>query len=124
MGSIDVGGDSSVTWKVDVGRVRKAKVNPGDVAPPVSKPVGSHGHHQEGIDETDAGNQFTVVLQLPTGPVTHNIPIQPSTPNQIHIEWPSSTSIATTSASMGAWKPSAKKSGKKKARKAKAKKKK
>jgi hypothetical protein len=125
MGSIEVGGDSSVTWDVKADRVRRTPANPPLGIPPQSSPHGpaGKGQRQKGVDETDSGAEFTVTLKLPTGDVTHKFPIQPKTPDQIHIEWPSSASIAMTSGRMGAQKQSAKKSGKRKARKAKAKKK-
>jgi hypothetical protein len=61
MGDIEVGGDSSVKWKVNAGHIRK---NPPG-GPPQSNPAGSKGHHQEGVDEVDAGQYFTISLEVP-----------------------------------------------------------
>jgi hypothetical protein len=65
MGSIEVGGDSSVKWTIEAGHVRKIPVNPGEPAPPVSTPNGPNGHHQKGIDETDSGQYFTISIEVP-----------------------------------------------------------
>jgi hypothetical protein len=65
MGSIEVGGDSSVKWKIEAGRVRKVPPDPGNGVPPVSTPNGPNGHHQKGIDETEPGQYFTISIEVP-----------------------------------------------------------
>ena len=57
MGDIDVGGDSSVKWKVDVGHVRPGSIGNNGMPP--------QGHHQHGIDEVDAGQFFTISIEVP-----------------------------------------------------------
>jgi hypothetical protein len=106
MGGIDVGGDTSVMWKVDGDNVRKGKVK--------SDPVGNKGHHQEGIDETDTDQYFTIFLEIPSGAVQKSnlgaalqaaanavtnspagsgikvsipLPIEPQNEDQIQIRW-------------------------------------
>ena len=61
MGGIDVGGDTSVMWKVDGENVRKDKIK--------SNAQGANGHHQEGIDETDEDQYFTIFIEIPKGDV-------------------------------------------------------
>jgi hypothetical protein len=128
MGSIDVGGDSSVTWKVDAVNVRRLPANPAIGVPPQSNPQGpgGKGHLQQGIDEAGAGN-FTITLKPPptvisssATEVKYNLPIQYSTPDQIKVEWISTPpSIATTISGETSAKKTgrAKKSVKKQARK-------
>ena len=58
MASIDVGGDTSVKWTVDVDQLR-----PGTA---ISERRGETGLHQEGIDETDDGQDFTISIKLPS----------------------------------------------------------
>ncbi len=59
MAAVEVGGDSSVKWVVDVDHVRHADVK--------SQGKGAKGHRQEGIDETDAGEVFTIFIEIPDG---------------------------------------------------------
>src|SRR5262245_38781221 len=64
MGDIDVGGDGSVKWKVDVGHLRPNSAHSG--GPPGGGPGhGAAGHHQDGIDETDPDQAFTVWIEVP-----------------------------------------------------------
>jgi hypothetical protein len=68
MGDIEVGGDSSVKWKVNADHVRKNA--PG--GPPQSNPSGPKGHHQEGVDEVDAGQYFEISLEVPASVTDKN----------------------------------------------------
>ena len=65
MGDIDVGGDRSVMWKVNAGSlVANSAVSHGAGG----GPTGGHGggqHHQEGIDETNPDQFFTVYIEVP-----------------------------------------------------------
>lgn len=108
MAAIDVGGDTSVMWKVDVDNSRPGKTK--------SEPRGGKGHHQEGIDETDAGEDFSVAIKIPANAtakanfvqalrkaaddadaatagsgakVSVSFPIEPQNENQIQIRWKS-----------------------------------
>ena len=65
MGDIEVGGDTSVMWKVNAGHVRRVPPAPGQGVPPQSNSVGSRGHHQQGIDEVDPGQYFTISIEVP-----------------------------------------------------------
>jgi len=117
MGAVDVGGDTSVRWNVDVDNLR-----PGSAK---SEPRGERGLHQEGIDETDDGEAFTISIKLPKAKlverarflkacvaalknpvknrITLKIPIEKGNMNedgrvnQIQIRWRSSKRIGTTS---------------------------
>jgi hypothetical protein len=112
MGDIDVGGDGSVKWTVDVGQLRRnSAISRGDGG----GPPGGHGagkHHQEGIDETPPGN-FTVSIKVPaeaaektelanalatasdkmnaaapsSGYVEFSLPIKPNNTDQIKVRW-------------------------------------
>jgi hypothetical protein len=113
MGDIEVGGDSSVMWKVNADNVRKNQ--PG--GPPQSNPSGPKGHHQEGVDEVDAGQYFEISLEVPASVTDKNnlatdlqsaaqavavtpagsgarvsllLPIEDNNENQIQITWNSS----------------------------------
>lgn len=106
MAGIDVGGDTSVIWKVDVDHARPGKQK--------SDPKGPKGHHQEGIDETDVDQYFTISIEIPAGTVQKNnlaaglqsaantvtnspagsgirvsfpLPIEPQNEDQIQIRW-------------------------------------
>jgi hypothetical protein len=59
MAEIDVGGDTSVLWKIDVDNVRKDAIKNG------AKKGTANGHRQEGVDETD-DSEFRVRLKLPS----------------------------------------------------------
>ena len=58
MASGEFGGDASVRWNIDVDQLR-----PGSAK---SERRGETGLHQEGIDETDEGQQFTISIKLPS----------------------------------------------------------
>jgi hypothetical protein len=99
MGGGFIGGDGSVAWDIFGDKV-------GDNHE--SKKVGQKGRRQKGVDATDDGAEFTVLLKLPatldnSGPagyVKYTIPIQPYTPDQIQVSWPSSTSASTVKKSV------------------------
>jgi hypothetical protein len=57
MAAVEVGGDSSVKWSVDVDHVRHSKLK--------SVGKGPLGHQQEGVDETDPGEYFKICIELP-----------------------------------------------------------
>lgn len=99
MGGGFIGGDGSVAWEIFGDKV-------GDNHE--SKKVGQKGRRQKGVDATDDGAEFTVLLKLPatldnSGPegyVKYTIPIQPYTPDQIQISWPSSALASTVKKSV------------------------
>lgn len=57
MAAVEVGGDSSVKWVVDVGHVRGSEL--------LSQGRGPKGHRQKGVDETDPGGYFKITIELP-----------------------------------------------------------
>jgi hypothetical protein len=59
MAAVEVGGDRSVKWVVDVDHVRPSDVKSNGKAP--------HGHRQEGTDETEAGEKFEICIKFPEG---------------------------------------------------------
>jgi len=68
---INVGGDDSVKWKVDVSKAREAYSDP----PPQPVPPPGKPYYHEGVDytkdsPTDPGDayDFTVVVEVPTYP--------------------------------------------------------
>lgn len=61
---IDVGGDTSVTWQVDVDSLRSIQY--------VQKPGQPRGHKHIGIDETDPNQFFTVSIEVPADPTDKN----------------------------------------------------
>ena len=70
---INVGGDDSVKWKVDVTKAREAYSDP---PPQPSKPPGKNYYH-EGVDHTKESDEgpdelydFTITLEVPTYPNT------------------------------------------------------
>jgi hypothetical protein len=65
MAGIDVGGDTSVMWQVDVDQLRSMIVD----AP---KPGQPRRHRHAGIDETDLNQYFTVSIEVPTDPTHKN----------------------------------------------------
>jgi hypothetical protein len=108
MAFIDVGGDGSVKWAVDVDHVR-----PGSVK---NNGKGPRGHQQGGIDEVDAGRFFTIYVEVPAtdaartalsgamqsaatslttlppgsgAKVSFSLPIESGNEDQIRIEWTS-----------------------------------
>jgi len=104
MAGADVGGDSSVMWRVWVGNVRHKELK--------HNPKGAHGHEQGGVDETDAGEDFTVTIKVPPNDpkflerlgsavtraarkkrggrrVRFTLPIRPKDTDQIQIRWKS-----------------------------------
>lgn len=58
MAAIDVGGDTSVMWHVEVGNLRSLVAEP-------PKPETPKAHKHVGIDETADGKNFTVTVRLP-----------------------------------------------------------
>ena len=72
MGDIDVGGDRSVMWKVNVGQLRRhTAISRGQGGGPPD-PHGEGPHHQEGIDETDPDKFFTIYIEVPREQVDKN----------------------------------------------------
>lgn len=116
----DVGGDSSVEWKVFVNNVRRSTVR--------NCSIGETGYEQGGVDETEEGEYFTVNVKMPNDPadfvrslqaaaaeaakyagqpgylVSFVLPIEPKNSNQIQIRWKSAPVGGTTTkpASRGA----------------------
>jgi hypothetical protein len=94
MGGGGFSGDSSVQWEVFGDNVRTHS----------SQGVGSKGRRQTGIDETDAGKNFTVLIQdsavldqnPPPGYIKYTLPIryapEGAKNDQIVIEWESKLS--------------------------------
>ena len=58
MAGVDIGGDESVMWDVQVDHVRR---NP----PPRHEPRGPQGWRHQGVDETAPGSTFTITLKMP-----------------------------------------------------------
>jgi len=58
MAGVDVGGDESVMWHVQVDKVRR---NPA----PKHEQRGQQGWRHQGVDETIPGSQFTVTVKMP-----------------------------------------------------------
>ena len=110
MAGIDVGGDTSVMWQVEVQRLRSMTVDPSDKGQP-------ERHRHTGIDETDAEQFFNVSIEVPKDPTHKNnlafalqaastsvmnapagsgsrfsfvLPIEEHNINQIQIRWNSS----------------------------------
>lgn len=102
---LEVGGDGSVAWKVQVGYARKSEI--------YSKQDG-YRLTQGGVDETEDGKTFTVAIRIPrenaeafcrsiaaaakdaeahigdpTYHVKFELPIEPETYNQIQVHWES-----------------------------------
>lgn len=124
MPGVDVGGDTSVEWRVFVDNVRRSSIR--------NCSIGDTGFEQGGVDETDEGEAFTIGIKMPRQSeefvkllraaaedaarhagepgylVRFLLPIEPQNPTQIQIRWKSS---AVTSPRKAA-KPSMK-SGKK-----------
>lgn len=57
MASSQLGGDGSVKWEINVEHVRSGS--------PKNAAKGPKGHHQEGVDETDSGQFFTIYIEVP-----------------------------------------------------------
>lgn len=64
MAGIDVGGDTSVMWHVDVDNLRSINY--------VAKPGHPAGHRHIGIDETDPQQYFTISLEVPADATDKN----------------------------------------------------
>jgi len=112
MGNGQIGGDSSVKWYFRGDNVRR------NTTTPKSNPTGTHGHEQEAIDETNAGECFTVTIKLPQdssalllllnqlknwvnnpiGPIVFQLPIEDNNERQIVIEWNSKPGLAVATA--------------------------
>jgi hypothetical protein len=115
MSGIDVGGDSSVEWRVFVENVRRSTIK--------NCSVGDTGFEQSGVDETEDKENFTVGVKIPrTGAeefarslqaaaeeaykfagdpkhvVSFALPIEPKNPNQIQIRWKSAPAPASSRA--------------------------
>ena len=58
MAGVDIGGDESVMWHVQVDHVRQAP-------PPRHESRGTKGWRHQGVDETVPGTNFTVTLKIP-----------------------------------------------------------
>jgi hypothetical protein len=101
MGGGGFSGDGSVQWEVFGDNVRKH----------YSQKVGAKGRKQTGVDETDAGKKFTILIQdsaeqdpnPPDGFIKYTLPIQPapegSKDYQIRIEWESKPGAVAKGAS-------------------------
>lgn len=110
MAGIDVGGDTSVMWHVEVDNLRS-------LVPQPPEPENPKAHKHIGIDETANGKNFTVTVRLPalvdlptfvnslrtdqkgdTVYVIFDLPIEKGNghssrkPDQISIAWESDTS--------------------------------
>ena len=114
MSGIDVGGDSSVEWRVFVENVRRSTIK--------NCSVGDTGFEQSAVDETEPGENFTVAVKIPRDsgefvralcaaaedavkhagdpghPVSFVLPIEPKNPNQIQIRWKSAPAPAPSRA--------------------------
>ena len=107
MADSQFGGDGSVKWQINVGHVRTGSTH--------SNGVG-RGHHQDGIDETDPGQYFTIYVEVPRdandknnlvaglraaangvegapagsgAKVSFNLPIEDNNEDQIRVHWDS-----------------------------------
>jgi hypothetical protein len=113
MSGVDVGGDESVMWLVEVDHVRKKDGGP------KNEPNGGKGWRQQGVDETDEGN-FTITIKIPRDsgdfvrslrdaaseaekfagspghPISITLPIEGGNHKQIQIEWDSKASAVST----------------------------
>jgi hypothetical protein len=120
MGGGFIGGDSSVQWEIhgdNVGSNHRTH----------SHGHGGKGRRHKGVDQTDAGGSFTVILKLPAIPLPQppqgclgfTMPILPNLKDQIEVRWPSNTKAAPVkvSESTQAWLDSTKKKRKNPARK-------
>jgi hypothetical protein len=96
MGNGQVGGDGSVKWLFQGDNIKGT---------PRSDPRGVKGIEQEGVDDTNDGDQFTVTVTLPQdssallsllgqlrnwvtnplGPIVFNLPIEKNVEDQISI---------------------------------------
>lgn len=63
MAGVDIGGDESVMWHVQVDNVRR---NP----PPRHESRGARGWRHQGVDETVPGSHFTITIKIPADPVS------------------------------------------------------
>lgn len=54
---VGLGGDGSVAWKIWVSNARKGSV--------VSRTRGEYGYLQEGVDEAEYGQNFTIGIKIP-----------------------------------------------------------
>lgn len=101
MATGDFGGNGSVQWLVDVDNARHGQLKQG--------PKGPKGWKHEGVDETNAGEKFTVGIEIPVDRiefvatlkaaaalaetasagtrVSFKLPIESNNPDQIRIQW-------------------------------------
>jgi hypothetical protein len=99
MGGGGFSGDGSVKWFVRGDNCKKHE----------SKPHGSNGRRHAGIDRTEDGGEFVVLIKRPAvedpnppeGYIRYTVPIVPSTEDtddesgyQIQVDWPSSRSTS------------------------------
>ncbi len=114
MSSAEIGGDSSVEWTLISDHVRQGP-------PPDHGPHGNGGWKQHGVDETDVNQNFTVSIKIPNDRNNANtlantlnqaaiaaqaqagnpgsrisflLPIEPSSPAQIQVDWTSAPLLA------------------------------
>jgi hypothetical protein len=100
MGNGQVGGDGSVKWTFEAENVKGT---------PQSKPKGPKGHEQWAVDDTAAGEKFSVAIKLPSttpdfvalrdrleqwvknpqDPIEFELPIEDGNEKQIVIKWKS-----------------------------------
>jgi hypothetical protein len=86
MGAIDVGGDGSVTWTVEVDRLRRDSAHSN--ATGGGQGHGNGKHHQDGIEDTTKDQtEFTITIKFPNGDQIYKLPIKDNEPDQIRIRW-------------------------------------
>jgi hypothetical protein len=109
----DFGGDASVIWNIDVDKLREGTAH--STGCNNGNGHGKGRHHQDGIDEVDPGESFTISIKAPVssndknnlvlamqsaaqamsgtaagGKVSFTLPIEPNNYDQISIAWNSS----------------------------------